>query len=113
MKILMISTEYPPKQGGVGRYSKKLVDSLISEGVEVFVVCNEDGKGEFNGISPNNRDNSKVLLKIVKEIEPDAVHVQYEHGLYGIHLDPINPRKTHTNLEIFLLMFFQKLLFLQ
>jgi glycosyltransferase involved in cell wall biosynthesis len=101
MKILMISTEYPPLQGGVGRYSEKLVDSLRSEGIQVFVVCNEDGKGEFNGISPNNDDNSKVLLKIVKEVEPDVVHVQYEHGLYGIHLDPINPGKTHTNIESF------------
>ena len=97
----MISTEYPPMQGGVGRYSKKLVDSLRSEGAQVFVVCNEDGKGDFNGISPNNQDNSKVLLKIVKEIEPDVVHVQYEHGLYGIHLDPINPTRTHTNIEFF------------
>ena len=97
----MITTEYPPMQGGVGRYSKKLVDSLKSEGVRVFVSCNEDGKGEFKGISPDNDDNSKVLLKIVKEIEPDVVHVQYEHGLYGIYLDPINPGKTHTNIESF------------
>ena len=97
----MITTEYPPMQGGVGRYSKKLVDSLKSEGVQVFVACNEDGKGEFKGISPDNDDNSKVLLKIVKEIEPDVVHVQYEHGLYGIYLDPINTGKTHTNIESF------------
>ncbi len=97
----MISTEYPPMQGGVGRYSKKLVDSLKSEGVQVSVACNEDGNGEFKGISPDNDDNSKVLLKIVKEIQPDVVHVQYEHGLYGIYLDPINPGKTHTNIESF------------
>lgn len=97
----MISTEYPPMQGGVGRYCKKLVDSLRSEGVQVFVVCNEDGNGDYNGISPDNQDNSKVLLKIVKEVEPDVVHVQYEHGLYGIHLDPINTKKTQTNIEFF------------
>ena len=101
MKVLMISTEYPPMQGGVGGYCKKLVDSLRREGVQVFVVCNEDGNGDYNGISPKNQDNSKVLLNIVKEVEPDVVHVQYEHGLYGIHLDPINPRRTHTNIELF------------
>jgi glycosyltransferase involved in cell wall biosynthesis len=101
MKILMVSTEYPPMQGGVGRYCKKLVDSLKNEGVEVLVVCGKHGKGDFNGISPDNKDNSKVLQKIVKETEPDIVHVQYEHGLYGIHLDPFNPRRTKTNIEIF------------
>ena len=97
----MISTEYPPMQGGIGRYSKKLVDSLRNEGVEVFVVCSKHGKGDFDGIYPKNKDNSKVLQKIVKEIEPDIVHVQYEHGLYGIHLDPINPKRTQTNIELF------------
>lgn len=97
----MISTEYPPMQGGVGRYCKKLVDSLKDEGVKVFVVCNETGNGDYHGISPNNKDNSKVLLEIVKDVQPDVVHVQYEHGLYGIHLDPINPAKTRTNIESF------------
>jgi glycosyltransferase involved in cell wall biosynthesis len=97
----MVSTEYPPMQGGVGRYCKKLVDSLRNQDVEVRVVCNEDGQGDYSGISPLNPDNSEILLKIVEEYEPDLVHVQYEPGLYGIHLDPLNPNKTCTNIEAF------------
>ncbi len=98
----MVSTEYPPMQGGVGRYCKKLVDSLRNQDdVEVRVVCNEDGQGDYLGISPHNPDNSEILLKIVKEYQPDVVHVQYEPGLYGIHLDPLNPNKTCTNIEAF------------
>ena len=88
-------------QGGVGRYCKKLVDSLRNQDVEVRVVCNEDGQGDYTGISPLNPDNSDILLKIVEEYEPDLVHVQYEPGLYGIHLDPLNPNKTCTNIEAF------------
>jgi hypothetical protein len=30
-----------------------------------------------------------------------VVHVQYEPGLYGIYLDPINPTRTRTNIESF------------
>ena len=101
MKILMISTEYPPMQGGVGRYCQKLVHSLTEEGMDVFVVCDKFGNGQYNGIFPKNKENSQVLLKIANEIEPDLVHVQYEHGLYGLHLDPINPRNTHTTIEYF------------
>jgi hypothetical protein len=87
---------WPPMLGGVrGGYCKKLVDSLRREGVQVFVIWNEDGKGDHNGVSPKIQDNSKVLLNIVKEDERDVVHVQYELGLYGIHLDAINPRRTH------------------
>ena len=97
----MVSTEYPPMQGGVGRYCKKLVDALRQQGVEVLVICNEDGAGDLKGISPTNKNNSKVLLKIVREIKPDLIHVQYEHGLYGIRLNPLMPTKTCTSIEEF------------
>jgi hypothetical protein len=97
----MVSTEYPPMQGGVGRYCKNLVDALREQGVEVLVICNEEGAGDLKGISPSNQKNSQVLLRLVQETRPDLVHVQYEHGLYGIHLDPVNPRKTGTNIEQF------------
>ena len=101
MRILMVSTEYPPMKGGVAHYSQKLVGSLRNEGLEVSVVCNEDGNGEFTGIHPYNHHNSEVLMKAVDEFKPDVVHVQYEPGLYGMHLHPINPRRTRTNIESF------------
>lgn len=88
-------------QGGVGRYSKNLVDSLRKKGLEVYVVCNEHGEGDFSGISPYNKNNSEILLSLVKDIQPDVVQVQYEQGLYGIHLDPLDTRKTTTNIESF------------
>lgn len=101
MKILMVSTEYPPMKGGVGRYTEKLVESLRTEGLEVAVACNECGNGDFTGLSPHNRQNSEILRAAVKEFKPDVVHIQYEHGLYGIHLDPINPKRTGTTIESF------------
>nr|MDQ3969998.1 glycosyl transferase [Thermoproteota archaeon] len=90
MKVLMVSTEYPPMRGGVGRYGANLVQALrkTGDGIEVDVVCNEDGNGEFSGISPSNERNSDVLLKIVEEqSRPDIVHIQFEPGLYGLILD--------------------------
>ncbi|HEY7109927.1 MAG TPA: glycosyltransferase [Nitrososphaeraceae archaeon] len=97
----MVSTEYPPMLGGVGHYTKKLVSSLREQDLEVLVVCNEQGEGEIKGLSPNNTNNSEFLLRLVKDIQPDLVHVQYEQGLYGMHLDPIDPRRTKTNIESF------------
>lgn len=101
MKILFVSTEYPPMKGGVGRYSQKLVDFLRNGGIEVCVVCNENGNGDITSISPFNRHNSDVLIKAVEEFKPDVVHVQYEPSLYGLHLDPLDPRRTSTNIESF------------
>ena len=100
-RILMVSTEYPPMQGGVGRYTFNLTKELRKIGLEVFVACNEEGGGQFFGLSPTNINNSDVLLRIVKEIRPDIVHVQYEPGMYGLILDPVNPKKTNTNIESF------------
>jgi hypothetical protein len=96
----MVSTEYPPMQGGVGRYCKHLVDSLRKENLEVLVVSNEHGAGDFNGISPF-ANNSQVLFQILEEVKPELVHVQYEQGLYGTRLNPLDPRRTRTNIDLF------------
>ncbi len=97
----MVTTEYPPMQGGVGRYSANLANSLQKLGLNVFVVCNEKGNGDIYGLSPSNTHNSDVLLKAIAESKPDIGHVQYEHGLYGLVLDPINPNKISTNIDSF------------
>ena len=100
----MVSTEYPPMRGGVGRYTAKLVQALrkTGNGILVDVVCNEDGKGEFTGISPSNERNSDVLLKIVEEqSRPDVVHVQFEPGLYGLKLDSAKPSASRTFIDDF------------
>ena len=104
MKVLMVSTEYPPMRGGVGRYSAELVEALrkTGTGIEVDVACNEDGNGEYRGISPRNERNSEVLLKIVdEESRPDVVHVQFEPGLYGLKLDLTKPSASRTFLISF------------
>lgn len=104
MKVLMVSTEYPPMRGGVGRYSAKLVQALrkTATGIEVDVVCNEDGNGEYRGISPRNERNSEVLLKIVEEeSRPDVVHVQFEPGLYGLKLNLTKPSASRTFIDQF------------
>lgn len=100
-KILMVCTEFPPMQGGVGRYTHNLVKSLRSNSVDVAVVSSSQGSGDYNGISPHKINNSGVLLNLVKEIEPDIVHVQHEFGLYGFFLDSLRPSKTSTGLDEF------------
>jgi len=100
-KVLMVSTEYPPMHGGVGRYTFNLVRELRKKGLKVLVACNEEGDGDFFGLAPANDDNYRVLLKIVDEIRPDIVHIQYEHGLYGLVLDSFNPNNTRTNIDLF------------
>lgn len=100
-KILMVCTEYPPMQGGVGRYTQNLVNSLRSNNIDVTVVSSSDGSGDYKGISPHNKNNSELLLQLVKETKADIVHVQHEFGLYGFYLNSLKPSKTSTGLDKF------------
>jgi glycosyltransferase involved in cell wall biosynthesis len=101
LKILMVCTEYPPMQGGVGRYTHNLVKSLRSNNLDVIVVSSSDGSGDYTGILPCNKRNSEVLLKLVKKINPDIIHVQHEFGLYGFFFNSLRPSKTFTGLDRF------------
>jgi glycosyltransferase involved in cell wall biosynthesis len=87
--------------GGVGRYTENLVENLKKIGVDIYVVCNEKGAGNFSGLSPENSQNSQVLLKIISELQPDIVHIQFEPGLYGLVLDAKDPRKSGTYIDSF------------
>ena len=70
----MVSTEYPPMPGGVGRYARNLVLALKRLGIRLYVACNERGAGDFFGLDASNKENSKILLRIVDQIKPDLVH---------------------------------------
>jgi hypothetical protein len=75
-RILMVCTEYPPMQGGVGRYTHNLTTALRKIGFDVQVVCNRLGNtGNFSGLSPSNTDDSHVILQLVDKIRPDIVHL--------------------------------------
>jgi len=100
-KILMACTEYPPMQGGVGRYTHNLVSELRSNNIDVTVVSSSDGSGDYKGISPHNKNNSELLLQLVKDIKPDIVHLQHEFGLYGFYLNSLKPSQTSTGLDKF------------
>jgi hypothetical protein len=41
------------------------------------------------------------ILKIVKDINPDIVHIQSEPGMYGSILDPINRSNSRTYIDYF------------
>ena len=101
MRVLMVCTEYPPIPGGIGRYTSNLTTALLKLGLDVYVVCDEKGDGQYSGLYPKNPHNSDVLLKIVNDLKPDIVHVQFEAGLYGLIWDTKNPRKVGTYIDQF------------
>ena len=100
MRILMVSPEFPPIAGGVGRYTYNLVEALRKLDCEVLVLSDNKGYGDYKGISPSNTDNSNIVLKVVDEVQPDIVHIQFEPGLYGLKL-ALNSYNSKTYLDSF------------
>ena len=103
MKILVVSGEYPPMNGGVGRYTKNLVHAIAKKpNVEVSVAIGGGGGGAtapvtsdpspdsnnvtvYHGVvRKGDKRNSERILQIVSETKPDVVNIQYERGLYEI-----------------------------
>src|ERR687892_632820 len=102
MKILVVSGEYPPMKGGVGRYTKNLVRALAKKkpDIEVSVATGADAAAPltsdpsqdadnvipiYNGtIRKGDKRNSDRILQIVSETKPDVVNIQYERGLYEV-----------------------------
>jgi glycosyltransferase involved in cell wall biosynthesis len=102
MKILVVSGEYPPMKGGVGRYTKNLVHALAKKkpDIEVSVAIGTDAAALTSDPSQGTNDvittiyrgtirkgdkrNSDRILQIVSEIKPDVVNIQYERGLYEV-----------------------------
>jgi glycosyltransferase involved in cell wall biosynthesis len=101
MRILMVSPEYPPISGGVGRYTFNLVSELKKLDCEVLVLCDQKGYGDYRHISPFNKDIPNIILKVAQDVQPDVIHIQFEPGLYGLKLDHINPSNSKTFLDSF------------
>lgn len=106
MRILVVSGEYPPMKGGVGRYTYNLVNALKKRNnIEIFIAMSNrnnktttttttslsDSHSYFsnNGIyydivNKGDKQNSDRLLNLIDKLKPDIVNIQYERGLYEI-----------------------------
>jgi glycosyltransferase involved in cell wall biosynthesis len=96
----MVSPEYPPILGGIGRYTFNLVNALKKLDCEVLVLSDEKGDGDYKGISPSNTDNSNIISNVINDVKPDIVHIQFEPGLYNLTVT-LNPSNSKTGLDSF------------
>lgn len=71
IKICFISP-YPPGKGGISLYTKRIVDNLRKNNVDVNII-------PFN----NPKDIKKIYLELNK-IKPDIIRLEYTISIYGI-----------------------------
>jgi glycosyltransferase involved in cell wall biosynthesis len=95
MRVLFVSGEYPPMQGGVGDYMWSLGSALQAQGVDVHVLTScEAGPRHLlpTGVAnvyPEVAGWGWGLLRQVRaslvEIEPSILHIQYQSAAYRLH----------------------------
>ena len=90
MKVLLVTGEFPPMQGGVGDYTREIGLALRDLGCTIHVATSA-GAGPVPGLSvhPLVRRWSwgcwRVLLDLVRRERPDVVHIQYQAAAYAMH----------------------------
>lgn len=90
MKVLLVTGEFPPMQGGVGDYTREIGRALAELGCEVHVLTSTTG-GPAPGLAVHpivkrwNWGCWRVLLDAIAAHQPDVVHVQYQAAAYAMH----------------------------
>ena len=92
MRIGLISGEYPPMQGGVGAFTRRLGQHLVSPDHDVFIFSGKDALPQEAGpvVSINKQNWSWRMIapirKWVKQNHLDIINLQFQTAAY--HMSP-------------------------
>jgi len=90
VRVLLVTGEFPPMQGGVGDYTREVGLALAEQGCQVQVVTSVQG-GPVAGLEVRPSVARwgwgcwRVLHRAVAGFRPDVVHIQYQAAAYGLH----------------------------
>ncbi|NLD43202.1 MAG: glycosyltransferase family 4 protein [Chloroflexi bacterium] len=93
LRVLLVTGEYPPMQGGVADYTRILGEEMAAQGAEVHVLTSPEGRGPAG--SPVTvhatmkdwgwRSLRAALKRLRAEVRPDVVNIQYQTAAYAMH----------------------------
>jgi glycosyltransferase involved in cell wall biosynthesis len=94
LRVLMVSGEYPPMEGGVGDFTHLLGRAMADQGAEVHVLTS--ARAREGAPPPPPACHPLVaswdwaalysaLRRLLGAVRPDVVNVQYQAAAYGMH----------------------------
>lgn len=90
MRVLFVTGEFPPMQGGVGDYTREIGLALCDLGCEVQVASSTLA-GPVSGLAVHpiverwSWNCWGTLLQLIRRQRPDVVHIQYQAAAYAMH----------------------------
>jgi glycosyltransferase involved in cell wall biosynthesis len=92
MRVLFITGEFPPMQGGVGDCTSEIAKGLAALGCEVRVLTSTKAGAPDAArstvmpvIGRWDWSSLPAIARAVHEFTPHVVHIQYQTGAFGMH----------------------------
>lgn len=101
MRLLFLTGEFPPLQGGVGDCTNEIARALVKRGLDVTVLTSVRGEStqEDAPVTPDEVAPLLILRRVAKwdwsarsliretiqETRADVVHIQYQTAAFGMH----------------------------
>ncbi len=87
LKPVVMVSSWPPRLCGIGTFAEEALEFIIKDQPErpTYVISHTDGAGEnvFPLIDLSRPDWYRPVVDKIQELEPYAVHIQHEYGLYN------------------------------
>ena len=99
MRILFITGEFPPMQGGVGDCTNEIAQGLAARGADVRVLTSAKASlPHASRLTPHasrltvlplierwDWSSHRVLARVLREFAPHIAHIQYQTGAFAMH----------------------------
>ena len=85
-KPLVVISSYPPRPCGIATFVEEALEFISKHMPDrpIHIICHLDGEGDnTHPIIDTRKENwYEPVAELVKELDPYAVHIQHEYGLY-------------------------------
>jgi glycosyltransferase involved in cell wall biosynthesis len=95
MRIALIAGEYPPLQGGLGDYTRRLAEALVGLGHELHVITRHVAGEPTNAVCAGvhvhrlvtawNWETRRRIEGFNRLFRPDVLNLQYQAAAYQMH----------------------------